>query len=63
MKEVAQASLMRLKTDYIDLFYQHRVDPEKTIEEVAGAVKDLIEEGRSHRSRNNPSTSFQILSL
>jgi aryl-alcohol dehydrogenase-like predicted oxidoreductase len=34
---------MHLKTDYIDLFYQHRVDPEKTIEEVAGAVKDLIE--------------------
>jgi aryl-alcohol dehydrogenase-like predicted oxidoreductase len=54
---------MRLKTDYMDLFYQHRVDPEKTIEEVAGAVKDLIEEGRSHRSRNNPSTSFEILSL
>jgi len=54
---------MRLKTDYIDLFYQHRVDPELPIEDVAGAVKDLIEEGRSHRTRNNQRTSFQILSL
>src|SRR6266404_3585886 len=46
IKEVAEASLMRLKTDYIDLFYQHRVDPEVAIEEVAGAVKDLIDEGK-----------------
>jgi len=46
IKEVAEASLMRLKTDYIDLFYQHRVDPEVPIEDVAGAVKDLIEEGK-----------------
>ena len=46
IKEVAEASLTRLKTDYIDLFYQHRVDPEVPIEDVAGAVKDLIEEGK-----------------
>jgi aryl-alcohol dehydrogenase-like predicted oxidoreductase len=46
IKEVAEASLMRLKTDYIDLFYQHRVDPEVPIEDVAGAVRDLIEEGK-----------------
>jgi aryl-alcohol dehydrogenase-like predicted oxidoreductase len=46
IKEVVEASLMRLKTDYIDLFYQHRVDPEVPIEEVAGAVKDLIDEGK-----------------
>jgi len=46
IKEVAEASLLRLKTDYIDLFYQHRVDPEVPIEDVAGAVKDLIEEGK-----------------
>jgi aryl-alcohol dehydrogenase-like predicted oxidoreductase len=46
IKQVAEASLMRLKTDYIDLFYQHRVDPEVPIEDVAGAVKDLIEEGK-----------------
>src|SRR4026209_501074 len=45
IKEVAEASLMRLKTDYIDLFYQHRVDPNVPIEDVAGAVKDLIDEG------------------
>jgi aryl-alcohol dehydrogenase-like predicted oxidoreductase len=44
--EVADASLKRLKTDVIDLFYQHRVDPEVNIEEVAGAVKDLIQEGK-----------------
>src|SRR5438045_2071363 len=44
IKEVAEASLMRLKTDYIDLFYQHRVDPDVPIEDVAGAVKDLIDE-------------------
>jgi aryl-alcohol dehydrogenase-like predicted oxidoreductase len=46
IKEVAEASLKRLKTDHIDLFYQHRVDPEVPIEDVAGAVKDLIQEGK-----------------
>jgi aryl-alcohol dehydrogenase-like predicted oxidoreductase len=46
IKEVAEASLKRLKTDYIDLFYQHRVDPNVPIEDVAGAVKDLIQEGK-----------------
>src|SRR5258708_4107045 len=46
IKEVAEASLMRLKTDYIDLFYQHRVDPNLPIEDVAGAIKDLIDEGK-----------------
>src|SRR3989449_5078745 len=46
VKEVAEASLRRLKTDTIDLFYQHRVDPDVPIEEVAGAVKDLIQEGK-----------------
>jgi aryl-alcohol dehydrogenase-like predicted oxidoreductase len=46
IKEVADASLLRLKTDYIDLFYQHRVDPNVPIEDVAGAVKDLIDEGK-----------------
>ena len=46
IREVAEASLKRLKTDVIDLFYQHRVDPEVPIEEVAGAVKDLIREGK-----------------
>src|ERR1700745_2875573 len=46
IKEVAEASLKRLKTDVIDLFYQHRVDPDVPIEEVAGAVKDLIREGK-----------------
>ena len=46
IKEVAEASLRRLKTDHIDLFYQHRVDPDVAIEEVAGAVKQLIEEGK-----------------
>ena len=44
--KVAEASLRRLKTDYIDLFYQHRVDPNVPIEDVAGAVKDLIDEGK-----------------
>ncbi len=47
IKAVAEASLKRLKTDVIDLFYQHRVDPEVPIEEVAGAVKDLIKEGKA----------------
>ena len=46
IKEVAKASLKRLKVDAIDLFYQHRVDPDVPIEDVAGAVKDLIEEGK-----------------
>ena len=46
IKEVAEASLKRLKTEVIDLFYQHRVDPEVAIEDVAGAVKELIHEGK-----------------
>lgn len=46
IKEVAEAALARLKTDYIDLFYQHRVDPNVPIEDVAGAVKELIQEGK-----------------
>ena len=46
IKEVADASLKRLKTDHIDLFYQHRVDPTVPIEDVAGAVKELIEAGK-----------------
>jgi aryl-alcohol dehydrogenase-like predicted oxidoreductase len=46
IKQVAEASLKRLRTDVIDLFYQHRVDPNVPIEEVAGAVKDLIREGK-----------------
>jgi aryl-alcohol dehydrogenase-like predicted oxidoreductase len=46
IKEVAEASLKRLKTDVIDLFYQHCVDPNVPIEDVAGAVKDLIQEGK-----------------
>jgi aryl-alcohol dehydrogenase-like predicted oxidoreductase len=46
IKEVAEASLKRLKTDVIDLFYQHRVDPNVPMEDVAGAVKDLIRQGK-----------------
>ena len=46
IKEVAEASLKRLKTDVIDLFYQHRVDTNVPIEDVAGAVKDLIQQGK-----------------
>jgi aryl-alcohol dehydrogenase-like predicted oxidoreductase len=46
IKEVADASLKRLKTDVIDLLYQHRVDPDVPIEDVAGAVKDLIQQGK-----------------
>ncbi len=46
IKEVAEASLKRLKVDAIDLFYQHRVDPDVPIEDVAGALKDLIQEGK-----------------
>src|ERR1700739_2759270 len=46
LKEVADASLRRLRTDVIDLFYQHRVDPNVPIEDVAGVVKDLIQQGK-----------------
>ena len=46
IKEVAEASLKRLRVDAIDLFYQHRVDPDVPIEDVAGAVKELIQEGK-----------------
>ncbi len=46
IKDVAEASLKRLRTDYIDLFYQHRVDPDVPIEDVAGAVRDLIQAGK-----------------
>jgi aryl-alcohol dehydrogenase-like predicted oxidoreductase len=46
IKQVAEASIKRLKVDAIDLFYQHRVDPDVPIEDVAGVVKDLIQEGK-----------------
>src|SRR5439155_2143308 len=46
IKQVAEASLKRLKVDAIDLFYQHRVDPDVPVEAVAGAVKELIQEGK-----------------
>jgi len=46
IKQVAEASMKRLRTDVIDLFYQHRVDPNVPIEDVAGAVRDLIQEGK-----------------
>jgi aryl-alcohol dehydrogenase-like predicted oxidoreductase len=46
IKEVAEASLKRLRTDVLDLFYQHRVDPHVPIEDVAGVVKELIDEGK-----------------
>jgi aryl-alcohol dehydrogenase-like predicted oxidoreductase len=46
IKEVSEASLKRLRTDYIDLFYQHRVDPNVPIEDVAGTVQELIREGK-----------------
>src|SRR6201998_3267947 len=46
IREVAEASLKRLRTDHIDLLYQHRVDPNVPIEDVAGTVKDLIAEGK-----------------
>ncbi|HTZ82560.1 MAG TPA: aldo/keto reductase [Candidatus Acidoferrales bacterium] len=46
IKQVAEASLKRLRTDVIDLFYQHRVDPNVPIEDVAGAVKELIQQGK-----------------
>jgi aryl-alcohol dehydrogenase-like predicted oxidoreductase len=54
--EVADASLKRLRTEVIDLFYQHRVDPDVPIEDVAGAVKDLIQEGKvKHFGLSEPS--------
>ena len=46
IKEVAEASLKRLRTDFIDLFYQHRVDPDVPIEDVAGTVRELIQAGK-----------------
>jgi aryl-alcohol dehydrogenase-like predicted oxidoreductase len=49
IKQVAEASLKRLKVENIDLFYQHRVDPDVPIEDVAGAVKDLIRQGKVKR--------------
>ena len=49
IREVAEAALKRLRTDVIDLFYQHRVDPDVPIEDVAGAVKDLIKQGKVRR--------------
>ncbi len=51
IKEVAEASLKRLKIDVIDLFYQHRVDPDVPIEEVAGAVKELIQDRQGQALR------------
>jgi aryl-alcohol dehydrogenase-like predicted oxidoreductase len=51
---VADASLKRLKTDRIDLFYQHRVDPDVPIEDVAGTVKDLIHEGVRRDEERDP---------
>ena len=51
IREVADASLKRLRTDRIDLFYQHRVDPNVPIEDVAGAVKDLIQGGQGQALR------------
>ena len=50
IKLVADASLKRLRTEVIDLFYQHRVDPEVPIEEVAGAVKELLRPARKFHS-------------
>src|ERR1700757_4367152 len=56
IREVAQASLERLRTDRIDLFYQHRVDPNVPIEDVAGTVRDLIREGKvKHFGMSEPS--------
>ena len=51
IKQVAEASLKRLRIDVIDLFYQHRVDPDVPIEDVAGAVKDLIQAGQGQALR------------
>lgn len=56
IKEVAEASLKRLKLEVIDLFYQHRVDPDVPIEDVAGAVKELIDAGKvRHFGLSEPS--------
>lgn len=56
IREVAEASLKRLRTDHIDLFYQHRVDPNVPIEDVSGAVKQLIAEGKvKHFGMSEPS--------
>ena len=52
IKKVVEASLKRLKTDRIDLYYQHRVDPNVPIEDVAGAVKELIQAGKSSALRS-----------
>jgi aryl-alcohol dehydrogenase-like predicted oxidoreductase len=56
IKQVAEASLKRLRTDVIDLYYQHRVDPNVPIEDVAGAVKDLMQQGKvKHFGLSEPS--------
>ena len=55
IKQVAEASLKRLRVDAIDLFYQHRVDPDVPNEDVAGAVKDLIKEGKVKNSQGKVS--------
>jgi aryl-alcohol dehydrogenase-like predicted oxidoreductase len=58
IRKVADASLKRLKSETLDLFYQHRVDPEVPIEDVAGAVKDLIKEGKvKHFGMSEPSAA------
>ena len=58
IKQVAEASLKRLRTDHIDLYYQHRVDPEVPIEDVAGTIKQLIEEGKVlHFGLSQPSAA------
>jgi aryl-alcohol dehydrogenase-like predicted oxidoreductase len=58
IRKVAEASLKSLKRDSLDLFYQHRVDPEVPIEDVAGAVKDLIKEGKvKHFGMSEPSAA------
>jgi aryl-alcohol dehydrogenase-like predicted oxidoreductase len=58
IRKVAEASLKRLKSDTLDLFYQHRVDPEVPIEDVAGAVKELIKEGKvKHFGMSEPSAA------
>ena len=51
IRKVAEESLKRLRTDAIDLFYQHRVDPEVPMEDVAGTVRDLIKEGKRSEER------------
>ena len=60
IREVADASLKRLKTDRIDLFYQHRVDPNVPIEDVAGAVKDLIRDGNHRLEENLGAAAIQL---